>query len=111
MALEHATSGQVIDLVRTGEDPAHFSAIALVKTGQIELIRLVLPAGKEMPEHHVRGEITLQCLAGEIALITSERSVTLKAGEMLFLEGGAPHSMRALTDAVALVTIVLHPPQ
>ncbi|MET0267869.1 MAG: cupin domain-containing protein [Duganella sp.] len=110
MALEHATSGQVINLIRAAEDPARFAAIALAKTEQIELIRMVLPAGKEMPEHHVRGEITFQCLAGEIAFITGERSVTLQAGELLFLEGGAPHAVRALTDAVALVTIVLQPP-
>ena len=107
MALEHAKPGEVIALTRAGEDATAFSSIALAKTGQIELIRLVLPAGKEMPEHHVKGEITFQCLSGEIAFITRGKPTTLKAGELLYVEGGAPHAVRALADSVALLTIVL----
>lgn len=107
MALEHAKPGQVIALTHAGEDGSTFSSIALAKTDQLELIRLVLPAGKEMPEHHVKGEITFQCLSGEIAFITRGTPATLKAGEMLYLEGGAPHAVRAVADSVALLTIVL----
>jgi quercetin dioxygenase-like cupin family protein len=107
MALEHAQPGQVIALTKAGEDASTFSSIALTKTEEIELIRLVLPAGKEMPEHHVKGEITFQCLSGEIAFIAQGTPVTLSAGEMLYLEGGVPHAVRALTDSVALLTIVL----
>ncbi|USX25307.1 cupin domain-containing protein [Oxalobacteraceae bacterium OTU3CINTB1] len=107
MALEHAKPGEVIALTHAGEDVSTFSSIALTKTEQIELIRLVLPAGKEMPEHHVKGEITFQCLSGEIAFITRGESTTVKAGEMLYLQGGAPHAVRALVDSVALLTIVL----
>lgn len=107
MALEHAKPGQVIALTPSGEDTSTFSAIALTKTEQIELIRLVLPAGKEMPEHHVKGEITFQCLSGEISFITRGNPTTLKAGEMLYVEGGAPHAVLALADSVALLTIVL----
>jgi quercetin dioxygenase-like cupin family protein len=107
MALEHAKPGEVIALIHAGEDVSTFSSIALTKTEQIELIRLVLPAGKEMPEHHVKGEITFQCLSGEIAFIARGQPITLKAGEMLYVEGGAPHAVRALADSVALLTIVL----
>nr|WP_315401446.1 cupin domain-containing protein [uncultured Duganella sp.] len=107
MALEHAKPAQVIALIHPGEDSSTFSSIALAKTEQIELIRMVLPAGKDMPEHHVHGEITFQCLSGEIAFITRGAPVTLRAGDMLYLEGGAPHALRAVADSVALLTIVL----
>jgi quercetin dioxygenase-like cupin family protein len=107
MALEHAKPGQVIALTRSGEDTSTFSSIALTKTEHIELIRMVLPAGKEMPEHHVDGEITFQCLSGEISLILRGNPTTLRAGDMLYLEGGARHAVRALADSVALLTIVL----
>ena len=107
MALEHAKPGQVIALTPSSEDISTFSSIALTKTEQIELIRMVLPAGKEMPEHHVKGDITFQCLSGEIAFVTRGVPTTLKAGEMLYLEGGAPHAVRAVADSVALLTIVL----
>ena len=107
MALTHAKSGQVIALTRADEDTTQFSAIALAKTEQVELIRLVLPAAKEMPEHHVKGEITFQCISGQIAFIMGATTDTLTGGKMLYLEGGAPHAVKALADSVALVTIVL----
>lgn len=107
MALERARSGQVIGLDNSQAGGAEFSATALVKTEQIELIRLVLPAGKELAEHHVKGEITFQCLHGEIAFISHGHTVVLTSGTMLYLEGGAPHAVRAIKDSVALVTIVL----
>ena len=108
MALEHAKPAQVIALTHPGEDSSTFSSIALAKTAQLELIRMVLPAGKEMPEHHVQGEITFQCLSGEIDFVTRGIPTTLKAGDMLYLDGGAPHSLRATADSVALLTMVLH---
>ncbi|TWI63075.1 quercetin dioxygenase-like cupin family protein [Pseudoduganella lurida] len=107
MALQHASSGQVIALQRSGEDGSQFSSIALAKTDDIELIRLVLPAGKSMPEHWVKGQITFQCLSGEIAFDAHGRTTTLRGGEMLYLEGAAPHGLTAVTDSVALLTIVL----
>ncbi|TYQ02672.1 UNVERIFIED_ORG: quercetin dioxygenase-like cupin family protein [Zoogloea ramigera] len=107
MALAHVTSGQSVALTRAGEDTTQFSAIALAKTAQLELIRLVLPAGKEMPKHHVKGEITFQCLSGRVAFITGATTTTLNGGEMLYLDGGVPHAVRALADSVALVTIIL----
>lgn len=107
MALQHAISGQAIALERAGEDPAQFASIALVKTGQLELIRLVLPKGRGMPEHAVAGEITLQCLRGAIALEAHGRVTVLRGGEMLYVAGGTPHALRAEEDALALLTILL----
>ena len=66
MALQHAASGERIPLQRGDDDIAHFTSVALAKTENMELIRLVLPKERAMPEHMVEGEITLQCLEGEI---------------------------------------------
>ena len=40
--------------------------LALFKTEELEVIRLVLAAGKSLPPHKVPGEITIQCLEGRI---------------------------------------------
>lgn len=110
MALLHATSGERIDLQRGDDDIAFFTSVALTKTAHMELIRLVLPKGREMPEHKVDGEMTLLCLEGEIAFDAHGRSTILRPLEMLFLAGGEPHTVRAMKDAVALLTILLpHP--
>lgn len=107
MALPHAASGQPVALWRAGEDRTQFSSIALAKTAQLELIRLVLPKGKAMPEHKVAGEITLLCLEGELLLEAEGAARTLRAGEVLYLAGGVPHAVRAQQDSLALLTIVL----
>lgn len=110
MALLHATSGERIELQRGDDDIAYFTSVALTKTAHMELIRLVLPKGREMPEHKVDGEMTLLCLEGEIAFDAHGRSTILRPLEMLFLAGGEPHTVRALKDSVALLTILLpHP--
>jgi len=109
MALQHAVSGEKIALARGDDELAHFTSVALAKTEHMELIRLVLPKERPMLEHKVDGEMTLQCLEGEIAFDAQGRTVTLKPGDMLYLAGGVPHALRALDDAVALLTILLTP--
>ncbi|MES2151478.1 MAG: cupin domain-containing protein [Pseudomonadota bacterium] len=107
MALQHAASGECIELQRGDDDIAHFTSVALAKTEHMELIRLVLPSGREMAEHKVDGELTLQCLEGELAVDAHGVTTLLGPGQMLFLRGGVPHAVRAISDAVALLTILL----
>jgi len=107
MALQHAASGERIALERGEDDIANFTSIALAKTEHMELIRLVVPVDKPMPEHRVEGEMTLLCLEGEIAFDAHGRTIVLRPNEMVYLAGGEPHAIRANTDAVALMTILL----
>jgi quercetin dioxygenase-like cupin family protein len=109
MALQHAASGERIALQRGEDDIANFTSIALAKTEHMELIRLIVPKDKPMPEHRVEGEVTLLCLEGEIAVDAHGRSIVLRPNEMLYLAGGEPHGIRANQDAVVLMTILLGP--
>lgn len=109
MALQHAASGELIRLQRTDDDIAHFTSVALAKTDNMELIRLVLPKEREMPVHKVDGDITLLCLQGELVCDAHGSSTVLRPGEMLYLLGGVPHGIRANEDAVGLLTILLKP--
>ncbi|WP_040787223.1 cupin domain-containing protein [Massilia niastensis] len=109
MALQHAVSGEKIVLQRGDDDIAHFTSIALVKTETMELIRLVVPKEKPVPEHRVEGEVTLLCLEGEIALDAHGRTIVLRPNEMVYLAAGEPRTIRANRDAVALMTILMGP--
>jgi len=109
MALQHAASGERIKLERNEDDIANFTSVALIKTQHMELIRLVIPKDKPLPEHRVEGEMTLLCLQGEIAFDAHGRTTILHPNEMVYLAGGEPHSVRANKDAVGLLTILLHP--
>ncbi len=107
MSIPHAKAGQVIDLRPLGSALGSTKTMALAKTDDLELIRLVLPAGRQIATHQVAGELTLQCLEGRVALVTNQGESELSAGQMIYLDGGAPHALRAIDDASLLITILL----
>lgn len=109
MALPHAHSGQPLDVRPLGPRLATEKTSALFKSKDLEVMRLVLLAGKSLPPHQVPGEITIQCVEGSLGIELEGATVRLAAGELLFLAGGALHGVKALSDATALVTIALKP--
>lgn len=108
MAQQHAQPGDVIDVRPLGAGLASTVTTTLVKTESIEVIRLVIPAGKQIPLHQVPGEITVQCLEGRVDFAAGGTSRELAAGRMLYLAGNEPHSLRGVEDASVLVTILLY---
>ena len=53
MAIAHAISGEVLDLLAPGQPDTADKTIAIFKAPDLEVMRLVLPAGKRMPDHSV----------------------------------------------------------
>lgn len=102
----HVEPGEVINLNTLKEDMPVDSTYALVKTSDMEVIRMAIPKGREVPEHSVQGEMSAQCLEGKIEFMVGKESHTLEEGDWLYLNRNQPHSLRALTDAVLLVTIL-----
>jgi quercetin dioxygenase-like cupin family protein len=109
MALSHAIPGQVLDVRPFGARLSGEKTVALFKSSDLEVMRLVLPAGKALPPHKVPGEITIHCLEGALNIELPHGSVKLAADELVFLAGGEVHGVTALADASALVTIALKP--
>ena len=58
MSNPHAQPGEVVQL-QLGPDLHNSKTTTLVKTADLELIRLVLPTGKEIATHKAGGEITV----------------------------------------------------
>jgi quercetin dioxygenase-like cupin family protein len=111
MAQPHAASGDVVDIGPLSPTLADHVTTAILKSAQLELVRLVLPSGKAMREHRVSGEITVQCFEGLIEFTTPTASRRLGPGQLIHLQGGEPHSLLALADSMALLTICLAPPR
>jgi quercetin dioxygenase-like cupin family protein len=107
MAIPHAKPGMVIDVRPLGGAIADISTATLVKTDTLEVIRLVMPAGKDIPRHNVPGEITVQCLEGSVEFHIGEVKRELTAGTLLYLQGADEHWLRANEDSSLLVTIIL----
>lgn len=107
MALQHAVSGTALGVEPLHERLSTTKTAALFKARDLEVIRLVLLAGKSLPAHKVPGDITIQCLEGELSIDIDGTPNTLTAGELMFVAGNVPHAVTALSDASALVTIAL----
>lgn len=107
MAIPHATPGEVINVRPLGAALATTRTHALFKSGDLEVIRIVLRAGDEMPPHVVAGEITVQCIEGRIAFTCDAGVRQLAAGELILVSGDEMHGLRGVEDASLLLTIAL----
>jgi quercetin dioxygenase-like cupin family protein len=108
MAIPHAKSGDVVSIGSLGPALAQTATHVLVKSPTLEVIRLVVPAGEDIPDHKAPGDITVQCLEGAVDFTAEGRTQQLAPGQLLYLAAGAPHSLRGIQDASVLVTILLH---
>lgn len=107
MAQPHAVSGQVVSVLPLGEQLSGACTTALLKAEQMEVVRIVLHAGKGLREHKAPGEITVQCLEGDVEFRTPGVVHRLRAGDFIHLAREEPHSLSAHTDSSLLLTICL----
>jgi len=107
MAIAHAKPGEVVNVRPLAGGLATGRSETLVKTHSLEVIRVVLPAGKDIARHDVPGEITVQCLEGNVEFRIADAKRELAVGDFLYLEGADEHSLRANVDSSLLVTILL----
>ncbi len=107
MALTHAAPGAAIACRPLGDALRATPTHALIKTGQLELMRIVLAAGRSLPPHRVAGEITVHCIEGSVRLRAEAGDHLLEAGDLVLLPGGDLHALDAVEDSSLLVTVVL----
>jgi quercetin dioxygenase-like cupin family protein len=106
MATHHAAPGEIVDLGTWAQDVPNEKTKVIVKTNEMELVRLVLPAGKEFANHKVLGPCVIHCITGEIECAAMGGTQVLTSGQLLYLMPDEPHSVRAVVDSVVLLTII-----
>jgi quercetin dioxygenase-like cupin family protein len=107
MAIPHAQPGEVVDVRPLGPALASAQTATLLRAGQVEVRRLVVPAGKGSAGHKARGEIVVYCLEGKVAYTAFGKAHHLEAGKLLCLPTGEPHSVKGIEDASLLLTVLL----
>jgi quercetin dioxygenase-like cupin family protein len=107
MAIPHAKPGEVVDARPLGSALASAQTKTLVRAEQVEVIRLVVPAGKEIEEHKAKGEIIVHCLEGKVAFTAFGKTQTREAGTLLDVPTGEPHTVKGIENASLLLTILL----
>jgi nucleotide-binding universal stress UspA family protein/quercetin dioxygenase-like cupin family protein len=100
-----AKPGDVVDVRPLGIATAAAKTKALVKADELEVIRLIVPAGKDIPEHKAAGTVVVHCLEGRVTFTVFGKKQNLQTGELLYLPTGEPHSIRGVEDASLLLTI------
>lgn len=106
MSIPHLQPNEVVRLPLGAALQASKTS-TLVKTSDLEVIRLVVPAGKEIPTHKAPGPITVQCLEGRVSFTAQGQTQELHAGEFTYLKAAEPHSLKGIEDSSLLVSILL----
>jgi quercetin dioxygenase-like cupin family protein len=107
MAATQSKLSEVIDIRSAGAAASGGPSTLLAKTEVLEVRRLSLSRGREIPTHKATGEITVHCLEGRIAFTSGETTRDVGPGQMILLAAGEPHSLVGLEDSAVLVTKVL----
>jgi quercetin dioxygenase-like cupin family protein len=107
MALPHARPLDVIDIAPLGAALADASSTSLLKTERLQLLHLVLPARRDVPQHRVDNECTIHCLEGDVEVQWPGGVRRLSPGQLVVLPAGQWHALSARVDSAVLLTLLL----
>jgi nucleotide-binding universal stress UspA family protein/quercetin dioxygenase-like cupin family protein len=100
-----AKPGEVVDVRPLGAAVGSAKTKTLARGEGLEVVRLIVPAGKEVPEHKAKGVLVVQCLEGQVVFTACGKAQNLRAGDLLYLNAGEPHSVEGVQNASLLLTI------
>lgn len=106
MALLHAKAGEVVSVEPLGSELESTKTTTLVKTDQLEMIRLIMKSGKSLPNHTAPGILIVQCLEGRVLFKCLGETHELTSGQLLHLPHAEPHAVDCLESAALLLTIL-----
>jgi len=64
-----------------------------------------MKSGSEMKEHHADARISIQAIQGRVRLQLPDQAVELVGGELMCLESGIAHDVKALEESAILITV------
>lgn len=97
----------VLNVLDPSVSTSEFSKSALYSDRQIKLVRLVLPAGKQIPAHRAPGDLTVYCVEGKVDFVVGTESHELSTGNLIYVPDQQQHSLTALEGSILLLTIIL----
>jgi len=107
MALPHAQLLDVIDVRPLGPGLLDAVSTSLLKSDRLQLLHLVLPARRNLPQHHVDDECAIHCLEGDVEVELPSGVRRLGPGQLVVLPAGQPYSLGARVDSAVLMTLLL----
>jgi nucleotide-binding universal stress UspA family protein/quercetin dioxygenase-like cupin family protein len=102
-----ASPGETVDVRPLGAALASAHARTLLRSPTVEIARLIVRAGQEIPQHTSKAEIIVHCLEGRVSVTALGKTRVLEAGMLIALPAGEPHSLAGIQDASILMTILV----
>lgn len=99
-------AGRIIDLFTTDSSRSREQLVSLLKTPQVELLKLCVPQGSRLPVHQAVGEIVFLCLRGQIEVAAPGAEHALSAGQLMYLTADTPVAIEGREDALVVVAVV-----
>jgi nucleotide-binding universal stress UspA family protein/quercetin dioxygenase-like cupin family protein len=103
----HLRPGEITDVRPLGSALSSAKTKTLVEADGVQVLRLIVPAGREIPEHKAKGAIVVHCLEGCVLFTALGKTERLKAGKLLYLPRGEPHTIQGVENASLLLTVLL----
>jgi quercetin dioxygenase-like cupin family protein len=86
------------------------NAVTLLKQRGFRLVLVALQAGAALASHQTDSAVSIQALAGELAIRIGTDEFVLAAGQLLTLGPGLEHAVRAPADSAFLLTLASEAP-
>jgi quercetin dioxygenase-like cupin family protein len=76
---------------------------------EVRLVGFALRAEQEITEHRSPSRLFVQVIDGSLVFTVADQSFALRAGLVLQVDAGVPHSLRATSDALMLLVMTPSP--
>jgi quercetin dioxygenase-like cupin family protein len=96
------TANLLDDLTYNDNKPA---IKVLFETDFTKEIRIAMKTGVEMKKHQTSFPIVVEIVQGQINFGVNEQVLHLKKGDLIALDGGVPHDLKAKEDSIVRLTL------
>ena len=81
------------------------SSKTLAKYPDFRIVLVLMKPGSEMKEHHADARISIQTIQGRIRLQLADQAFELGSDELMCLESGIAHDLKAIEESAFLITV------
>ena len=81
------------------------SAKSLAKHQDMTIVLIAMKRDTRIKEHLTEGAVSIQVLAGRIAVHVGTKTIDAPAGSLLALDRGLPHDVQALDDSSFVLSV------
>jgi quercetin dioxygenase-like cupin family protein len=82
-------------------------SVSLVKDDALNILLMLLKHGARLSEHHTRGPIALQVLAGSVRFSAGAEQTLVASGSIVALDREVAHSLESLEESAVLLTTAI----